>query len=98
MFYYRNDAGASKVRGEKRCFTIETAVGGRKGRWCPSAVAAMFGLWSAMFGPVRHREVHLQIVRGLITVGSRWHWIVGGGAVLLGSVNADGKTPRKIVG
>ena len=41
-------AGESKMAHEKLCFTIETAVGGRKSRRCQMAVAgyvrAMFAL------------------------------------------------------
>ena len=39
MFYHRNDAVESKMAREMRCFTIETAVGGRESRTCETAVA-----------------------------------------------------------
>ena len=53
VFYHRNDAAESKMTRDMQCFTIETAVGGHEGRWCQTAVAVVFGLWSAMVGYVR---------------------------------------------
>ena len=34
-------------------------------------------------------RMQLQIARRLITVGSRWSWVVSGCAVLLGNATAD---------
>ena len=51
VFYHTNDAAESKIARETRCFTIETAVGGREGRRCQTAVSVMFAyarLWSPM--------------------------------------------------
>ena len=50
MFYHTNDVAESKIAREMLCFTIETAVVGRKSRICETAVAgyvrAMFALLS----------------------------------------------------
>ena len=43
-----------------------------------------------MVGPVRHREVQLQIARLLVMVVSWCCWVADGGAVLLGNWVADG--------
>ena len=49
VFYHRKAAFESKIARERLCFTIETAVGGREGRRCWTAGAAMVAyarLWS----------------------------------------------------
>ena len=40
--YHTKDAAESKMAREMLCFTIETAVGGREGRRCQTAVSVMF--------------------------------------------------------
>ena len=82
------------------CFTIETAVVGREGRICETAVA---GYVRAMLAAVRIGTVvqslrsgnrcaeyfwgtQLQIARRLIMV-SRWSWVASGGTVLLGTAD-----------
>ena len=45
----RNDVAESKMARERLCFTIETAVVGRKGRICETAGA---GYVRAMFAPL----------------------------------------------
>ena len=42
VFHNRNDATESKMTREMRCFTIETAVGGREDRRRQTAVAVVF--------------------------------------------------------
>ena len=61
-------------------------VGGVRRRlrlWSP--VLAYGRLWSAMVWSVLHGEVQSQVVKSIVMVGSRWCWVVDGGAVLLGN-------------
>ena len=55
------------------CFTTEATLGGRDGRWCQMAGAAVVGY--AWGGPPMGMQ--LQIARHLTRVGSKWHWVAG---------------------
>ena len=45
-------------------------------------------LCSARVGSELRWEVESQVIKRIVMVGSRWCWVAGGGAVLLGNVIA----------
>ena len=66
VFYHTEVVSESKIVREMLCFTIETSVGGREGRRCETAVAAMIAyarLWSPRVGSVLHWEVKSQVLK-----------------------------------
>ena len=81
----------SKIVRQMLCFTIETAVGGCEGRRCETAGAAMLAygrLCSRIAGSVLHWEMQSHVIKRIVTVVSRWPWVVGLRRCARGEVHA----------